>query len=183
MARKLSPAAILSATLLLAAAFVTTTFLAQASPPNTQSAAKSQPSWVFRLLNASPAAVEKELGKPNWLDEDKTEAEYSRKGFKVIGLGYYDEQGRSEVVELEFEKDPGSWQEALKFCGISPEGVKARAGSPKMDPSYKHFDLTGIKGIPSKWEVTYFPAKTGADADGVVPESYSKLSFYGPDAS
>jgi hypothetical protein len=127
--------------------------------------AKSPSVKSLAILGKTKAQAERVLGRPIKADPKGSyqEAKYRPTGFKDVSVAYIN--GKLEVAEFSFAAAPQSWQAALKSVGISGAGVKA-----VRTPAQNGFDLTGIKGLPAKWSVTYF-------------DSGAKLSFFGPNAT
>jgi|GEM_PF-5747457 len=137
-------------TFLPIAAAVTLSLYATTTAVNAAPQSKSEADrpWLIRLINANEATVHEILRKPD--AEDPTS--FTKKGFSEIYASMRPD-GKTGLVLLDFEKDPGSWQMALKLCGVkSTTGLKGNKRTWKQQTLY---DITGFKGLPKEWQITY----------------------------
>ncbi|MBS1721276.1 MAG: hypothetical protein JST35_12595 [Armatimonadetes bacterium] len=151
--------------------------ISQNSPKATSSKTKPEGSnWVMPILGKSRADVEKVLGKPKKVDGDSAflEAVYERKGLRSVSVAYA--RGKMNVMEIEFLAEPRDWRSALNTLNIPASGVTAKPGRPGV------FDLKGLKGLPAKWEATYFSVQTVDDGESKTTTP-AKLSISSPDAT
>jgi len=139
--------------------------------------AQAKKSWILGLLNQPRAAAEKTLGKPTKFEGDKDylETSYNRAGFKNVQAVY--EKGKLVLIEVEFNKDPGTWQKALAGVGFDPTGAVIKDSTP-ID-GVKQTALAKVKSLPKNWETTFFPAQK-AMIEGKETAMGARISFFLP---